>query len=71
MGMRGLFYTIRNYAAQTLTAFSFLLSFGSCSVSNVTLCPSSRLLKPLETIAEKCTNTSSPVLESVINPYPF
>jgi hypothetical protein len=46
-----------------------LEAFGPFSRSNSTVSPSLSVRYPFSWIAEKCTNTSSPV-ERWINPYP-
>ena len=61
--------TYCNYATTvTFTARVLLLLAGSVSVSKVTFWPSSRDLKPSALIAEKCTNTYSPVASLVMKP---
>src|SRR5215472_12909688 len=55
------------YTRTTLAAWK---PFGPLVRSNSTVSPSFKLRYPFSWIAEKCTNTSSPV-ERWINPYPF
>src|SRR5215472_8622784 len=55
------------YTRTTLAAWK---PFGPLVRSNSTVSPSFKLRYPFSWIAEKCTNTSSPV-ERWMNPYPF
>src|SRR5918996_1999533 len=55
---------------QTRTTFAACSPFSPVRISNSTSCPSDRVLNPSIAIAEKCTNTSSP-LSCSMKPYPL
>src|SRR5450432_792836 len=59
---------IRSYRTFT---FSACQPLGPLVTLNSTAWPSGKLRKPLDWIAEKCTNTSPSPLLRVINPNPF